>query len=85
VNNGNSKIFYIAENTLLDMLTQQQSGKRIMPIIKGIPEDAVLSRASYDHSRGCFVFRVDHPSFKKAKTGEMFPVLDVEFEMVEVG
>ena len=82
------KLFRINPDLVVDMLNWNQYKQITLPIVKGIPPDAVVEDIHHDYSRRCFVARVYHESFDEVKKGMVIPMdsdwLEVERRSIDV-
>lgn len=74
----------VSADLLLDLFRWNDFQQMRLPVLSGIPEDAVVAAVNWDHSFNAFVLKVCSSSFDKVPIGVRIPIHNAEFKFIDV-
>ena len=77
------KVFYLDEHLLIHILNAFNGDRRMLslPVIDGVPADAVITSVFAEPARRAIAVRVAHPSFDVVPDGSYSPADSTSFKM----
>ena len=85
--NRRRKIIYIPQDQLLSFFfftNRQPMQFYRVPMAEGLPPDFDVLAVHHDYERASFAFIISHESFDEVGLGERYPVVQVNWSIVEL-